>query len=196
MTGTELERLYREHGHMVFRRARHILGDEEEAKDIVQDLFTQLARGAAFDGRSLVTTFLYAATTNLCLTRLRDSGKIVGGSSILLIDPELPTVEIGFTWILPEWQRTHVNTEAKLVQLTHCFESLGSGRVELKTDIRNQRSRAAIARIGATEEGVLRAHRRRLDGSLRDSVLFSILASEWPVVRDALRARLDRSAAT
>ena len=72
MTGAELERLYREHGHMVLRRAHRILGDEEEARDIVQELFTQLARGGAFDGRSLVTTFLYAATTNLCLTRLRN----------------------------------------------------------------------------------------------------------------------------
>ncbi|HKU42253.1 MAG TPA: GNAT family protein [Polyangiales bacterium] len=127
-----------------------------------------------------------------CATRLRESGRIVGGSSIVLIDPQLPTVEIGFTWILPAWQRTHVNTEAKLVQLTHCFDVLGCGRVELKTDIRNLRSRAAIARIGGTQEGILRAHRRRPDGSLRDSVLFSILASEWPAVRERLTSKLVR----
>lgn len=126
-------------------------------------------------------------------TRLRETGEIVGGTSLMLIDGALPTVEIGFTWIVPRCQRSPVNTEAKLLQLSHCFDVLGCGRVELKTDIRNLRSRAAIARIGGVEEGVLRAHRRRLDGSLRDSVLFSILASEWPDVRDALRRRLEPS---
>lgn len=125
-----------------------------------------------------------------CLTRLRDTGKVVGGSSIMLVDAGLPTVEIGFTWILPEWQRTLVNTEVKLLQLIHCFDVLGCQRVEFKTDIRNLRSRQALARIGATQEGILRAHRRRLDGSLRDSVLFSVLASEWSAVRAALQAKL------
>jgi RNA polymerase sigma-70 factor (ECF subfamily) len=72
VTGTELENAYRDHGHMVLRRARRILGNEEEARDIVQELFTQLARGRGFEGRSSVTTFLYAATTNLCLTRIRN----------------------------------------------------------------------------------------------------------------------------
>ena len=72
MTGPELESAYRDHGHMVLRRARRILGNEEEARDIVQELFTQLARGRGFQGRSSVTTFLYAATTNLCLTRIRN----------------------------------------------------------------------------------------------------------------------------
>jgi N-acetyltransferase len=125
-------------------------------------------------------------------TRWRATGEIVGGSSLMLVDGALPTVEIGFTWIVPRWQRSCVNTQAKLLQLSHCFDVLGCGRVELKTDIRNLRSRAAIARIGGVQEGVLRAHRRRLDGSLRDSVLFSILASEWPQVRDALRRKLER----
>ncbi len=73
MTAEELERIYRDHGHVVLRRARRVLGDEEEARDVLQELFTRLARGAgAYDGRSAVTTWLYAATTNLCLTRLRD----------------------------------------------------------------------------------------------------------------------------
>jgi len=126
-------------------------------------------------------------------TRWRETGEIIGGTSLMLIDGALPTVEIGFTWILPRWQRSCVNTEAKLLQLSHCFDALGCGRVELKTDIRNLRSRAAIARIGGVQEGVLRAHRRRLDGSLRDSVLFSILASEWPDVRAALLRKLERA---
>lgn len=126
-------------------------------------------------------------------TRVRETGEIIGGTSLMLIDGTLPTVEIGFTWIVPRWQRSSVNTEAKLLQLSHCFDVLGCGRVELKTDVRNQRSRAAIARVGGVQEGILRAHRRRLDGSLRDSVLFSILASEWPDVRDALRQKLERA---
>jgi RimJ/RimL family protein N-acetyltransferase len=122
-------------------------------------------------------------------TRLREGGEIIGGTSLFAIDDLLPSVEIGFTWIVPRWQRTRVNTEAKLLQLGHCFEVLRCERVELKTDVLNLRSRAAIARIGATQEGVLRAQRRRLDGSLRDSVLFSIIASEWPTVRAALQQR-------
>jgi RimJ/RimL family protein N-acetyltransferase len=123
-------------------------------------------------------------------TCLRETGEIIGGTSIMLIDEALPSVEIGATWIVPDYQRTRVNSEAKLLQLTHCFEVLHCERVEFKTDIRNLRSRAAIARIGAQEEGTLRAHRRRLDGSLRDSVLFSIIASEWPGVRAALQRKL------
>jgi N-acetyltransferase len=137
-----------------------------------------------------------AGTTVAFATRWRATGEIVGGTSIMQIDPTLPSVEIGFTWIVPAWQRTAVNSEAKLLQLQHCFEVWGCERVEFKTDIRNLRSRAALAGIGATEEGVLRAQRRRLDGSLRDSVLFSIIASEWPGVRERLRARMQRAAAS
>jgi RimJ/RimL family protein N-acetyltransferase len=126
-------------------------------------------------------------------TRLVQTGELIGGTSLRLVDPSVPSVEIGGTWILPRWQRTRVNTEAKLLQLTHCFEALGCQRVELKTDVRNVRSQAAIARIGASREGVLRAHVRRVDGTLRDSVSFSMLASEWPERRQALEARLARS---
>jgi len=123
-------------------------------------------------------------------TRLSASGELVGSTSFYLTNPTVPTVEIGFTWILPAWQRSAVNTEAKLLQLRHCFDALGCQRVELKTDIRNLRSRAAIARLGAREEGTLRAHMRRADGSLRDTVMFSITASEWPEVRARLQQRL------
>ena len=125
-------------------------------------------------------------------TRLAGARELIGGTSVRVVDRAVPSVEIGGTWIVPRWQRTAVNTEAKLLQLTHCFEQLGCQRVELKTDVRNLRSQAAIARIGASREGVLRAHMRRPDGSLRDSVLFSMLASEWPEHRERLRARLAR----
>jgi RimJ/RimL family protein N-acetyltransferase len=133
-----------------------------------------------------------SATGTGCVfaTRLRESGALVGGTSIMAIDESLPSVEIGFTWLVPRWQRTRVNSEAKLLQLAHCFDALRCERVEFKTDIRNLRSRAALARIGATQEGILRAHRKRLDGSLRDSVMFSIVASEWPHVRQALLEKL------
>ncbi len=123
-------------------------------------------------------------------TRLAASGVMIGGTSIRLVDALVPSVEIGGTWITPPHQRTRVNTEAKRSMLAHCFETLGCARVELKTDERNLRSQAAIARIGAQREGVLRDHMRRADGSLRSSVLFSMLAPEWPAVRAKLDARL------
>jgi RimJ/RimL family protein N-acetyltransferase len=118
--------------------------------------------------------------------------RFVGMTAIRSVDPNTPSVEIGSTWIVPSWQRTRVNTEAKYLQLTHCFETLGVARVELKTDARNERSQIAIRRIGATEEGTFRRHMRRHDGTLRDSVYFSIIAEEWPRVRSALLERLAR----
>jgi RimJ/RimL family protein N-acetyltransferase len=123
-------------------------------------------------------------------TRLRQTGELIGGTTIRLVERTVPSVEIGGTWILPQWQRTRVNTEVKFLQLSHCFEQLGCERVELKTDVLNLRSRAAIRRLGATEEGVLHSHMRRADGSLRDSVLFSIIAPDWPALRVRLQSRL------
>jgi RimJ/RimL family protein N-acetyltransferase len=116
--------------------------------------------------------------------------RLIGSTAIRLVDAETPSVEIGSTWIAPEWQRTRVNTEAKYLQLSHCFETLGVARVELKTDARNERSRAAMRRIGATEEGTFRRHMRRHDGTMRDSVFFSIIADEWPAVKAGLEAKL------
>jgi N-acetyltransferase len=99
-------------------------------------------------------------------------------------------VEIGWTWVAAAWQRTAINTEAKLLLLTHAFEALGCTRVELKTDALNVKSRAAILRIGATEEGTLRRHTRTARGRIRDTVYFSILDNEWPRVRAGLEERL------
>jgi RimJ/RimL family protein N-acetyltransferase len=127
----------------------------------------------------------------LLATRLAETGELVGGTSIRRSDALVPSAEIGGTWISPRFQRTFVNTEAKLLQLTACFERLHCERVELKTDIRNLRSQAAILRLGATREGVLRKHMRRADGTLRDTVMFSILAEEWPAVGARLRAWLE-----
>ena len=99
-------------------------------------------------------------------------------------------MEIGWTWIAPSHQRTATNTEAKLLQLTYAFEDLGATRVAFKADQRNERSQAAIARLGAVHEGVLRHQFRMPDGYMRSSVHFSILADEWPAVKASLVARL------
>ena len=99
-------------------------------------------------------------------------------------------VEIGWTWLAADAQRTAVNTEAKLLMLTHAFETWRVRAVKLNTDARNARSRAAIERIGARFDGVLRAHRTASDGGIRDNAAFSLLAEEWPAARAKLRARL------
>jgi RimJ/RimL family protein N-acetyltransferase len=99
-------------------------------------------------------------------------------------------VEIGHTWLGASAQRTVVNTEAKLLLLAHAFETWGVYRVRLKTDARNHRSKAAISRLGAQLDGILRAHQPGADGTVRDSASFSIVADEWPTVRDGLRRRL------
>ena len=120
----------------------------------------------------------------------RKSGRIVGSTRFMNIDRANRRVEIGSTWIAPPWQRTAVNTEAKYLMLRHAFEIWGCIRVELKTDALNQRSRNAILRIGAREEGTLRRHLMTWSGRVRDTVYFSILDSEWPSVKTALEARL------
>ena len=120
----------------------------------------------------------------------RASGRVVGSTRFANIDREHRRVEIGWTWIAPSFQRTHVNTEAKFLMLRHAFESWGCRRVELKTSALNTRSRAAILRLGAVEEGTLRKHMINADGSARDSVYFSIIDDEWPSVRERLSARL------
>lgn len=120
----------------------------------------------------------------------RATGRIVGSTTYLAIERQHRRLEIGATWITPSHQRSPVNTEAKLLQLTHCFEVLGCNRVEFKTDERNEKSRSALARIGAQEEGRFRAHMVMPDGALRTSVWFSVIASEWPEVKRRLEARL------
>jgi RimJ/RimL family protein N-acetyltransferase len=121
------------------------------------------------------------------------SGRAVGSTRFGDIDVPSERVEIGWTWIAPSYQRTAINTEAKLLQLHHAFDELGAGRVALKTDGRNEQSQRAIERLGAVREGVLRRHLWVADGVIRDTVYYSILRDEWPVVRDRLQERLARS---
>ena len=119
------------------------------------------------------------------------AGSVVGTSSYLEVSPRDARLEIGFTMYSPAVWGTVVNPQTKLLLLGHAFDDLGAGRVQLKTDIRNVRSQQAITRLGATYEGVLRRYQRRADGTVRDTVLFSIIAEEWPSVRSRLEARLD-----
>ncbi|MER6999406.1 GNAT family protein [Streptomyces sp. NPDC000410] len=120
----------------------------------------------------------------------RASGQAVGWTTYMDIDVADERLEIGWTWYGRAYWRTMVNTESKLLLLTHAFEDLGMGRVQLKTDHLNHRSQTAIERLGARREGVLRRHRRRPDGTWRDTVYFSILAQEWPAAKERLAARL------
>lgn len=123
-------------------------------------------------------------------TTLRADGAVVGSTRLGSYAPAHRRVEIGWTWVAAPWQRTAVNTEAKLLLLAHAFDALGCRRVELKTDALNARSRAAIARLGAVEEGTLRRHTVTERGRVRDTVYFSVVADEWPAVRERLARRL------
>jgi len=120
----------------------------------------------------------------------RGSGQTIGSTRFMNIDRANRRVEIGSTWIAPAWQRTAVNTEAKYLMLRHAFEVWGCMRVELKTDALNQKSRNAILRIGAKEEGTLRRHLVTWTGRVRDTVYFSILDDEWVDVKSGLESRL------
>jgi RimJ/RimL family protein N-acetyltransferase len=118
--------------------------------------------------------------------------RVIGQTCFLNIDIGNRRLEIGGTWLGVDWQRTPCNTEAKFLQLQHCFEDLQCVRVEFKTDAFNTRSRAALRRIGATEEGTLRSHMVCPGGRLRDSVYFSVLAPEWPATKARLEAMIAR----
>jgi RimJ/RimL family protein N-acetyltransferase len=122
----------------------------------------------------------------------RATGRAIGSTRFMTIDIPNKRVEIGSTWIAPAWQRSAINTEAKYLMLRHAFETLGCMRVELKTDSMNQRSRNAIQRIGAQQEGIFRNHMTTWSGRIRDSVYFSIIDSEWPAVKSDLEAKLAR----
>jgi len=124
--------------------------------------------------------------------RRNDTGAVVGVTTYCNVDADTPRLEIGYTWTAASAQRTGVNAESKLLLLTHAFEGLGCIAVEFRTHWHNLQSRTAIARLGAKQDGVLRNHRRQPDGSLRDTVVFSITDAEWPAVRSGLRARLAR----
>ena len=119
------------------------------------------------------------------------TNRVIGSTRFANIVPQFKRGEIGWTWLTPEFQRSAANTEAKLLMLTHAFETWSFRRVEFKTSTRNMKSRNALLRIGAVEEGVFRHHMTHADGSLRDTIWYSIIRDEWPAVKARLRARLD-----
>ena len=149
------------------------------------------------DMRAYVEAALEAQRAGIALpfaTIDPSSGDIIGSTRFGSIDLANHHVEIGWTWLRRDRQRTACNTEAKYLMLRHAFDVLGCVRVELKTDVLNERSRAAILRIGAIEEGTLRAHLKTASGRMRDSVYYSILDREWPAVRARLEEMLAREA--
>ena len=128
------------------------------------------------------------------VVRRNADGAVVGATTYMNLDLVVPRLEVGSTWTAASAQRTGVNAESKLLLLTHAFETVGCLAVEFRTHWHNQQSRAAIARLGAKQDGVLRNHGRMPDGSLRDTVVFSITDAEWPAVRSGLWHRLARHA--
>ena len=148
----------------------HVRGRPEEEDDVVQAILD-----ATRQGRWMWT--------------VRRNGDVVGTTSFLDVVPADERLEIGFTAYTPDTWATDVNPACKYLLMDWAFGH-GFGRVQLKTDIRNERSQAAIARLGATREGVLRRYQRRADQSMRDTVMYSVLAEEWPDVREGLLARL------
>ena len=163
------------------------------AKDALDDIFEWIpyrlkTRGdferlvqKAFDEQKRGESVVFATVE-------RNAGRVIGSTRFMNIDRINRRVEIGSTWIAPLWQRTAVNTEAKYLMLRHAFEVWKCFRVELKTDVLNRKSRNAILRIGAKEEGTLRRHVLTWTGRVRDSVYFSILDNEWPQVKVKLEA--------
>jgi len=158
----------------IFRWIPYAMRSREDFEKLIDKAFAEQERGES----------VAFATID------RSSGRTIGSTRFMNIDRVNKRVEIGSTWIAPAWQRTAVNTEAKFLMLRHAFEVWGCIRVELKTDGLNQRSRNAILRIGAKEEGILRRHLVTWTGRVRDTVYFSILDSEWPEVKAKLEARL------
>jgi RimJ/RimL family protein N-acetyltransferase len=170
------------------RHRDDILAAAAQDPETFRYLFTDLSKGEsvwpAYLADALRDEYVSWATVDAA------TGRAIGSSRFLDIAPEHGRLEIGWTWIAPSHQRTATNTEAKLLQLSYAFDELGATRVALKTDERNERSQAAIARLGAVREGVLRHQFRMPDGFMRSSVYFSILAGEWPAVKATLVTRL------
>lgn len=146
---------------------------EEKMRAWVREILSRQARGT-----DLVFAVIHLA-----------SGRAVGSTRYMDIQPQNNALEIGGTWYAPTHQRTAANTECKLLLLTHAFEKLGAARVQIKTDLRNERSQRAIERLGAVREGVLREHMVMPDGYRRSSVYYSVLAREWPAVKARLEEK-------
>ena len=149
----------------------------EDMQRIVDDAVTE-----AENGHALPYTIMDSADS-----------RVLGSTRLFDLSDENRSAELGWTWLTPGVWRTRVNTECKLLLLTHAFETMGANRVQLKTDARNERSRRAIERIGAVFEGILRSHYILPDGYVRDSVYYSVVSAEWPEVKRRLELLLTNS---
>lgn len=152
----------------------HVVGRPQNVDD-----FANMLNGAKAHGRHVFV--------------VERGDRVVGTTSFLDVSPNDARLEIGSTMYTPNEWGTDLNPVCKLLLMSHAFEELGMGRVQLKTDIRNLRSQAAIERLGAKREGVLRRYQRRTDGTVRDTVMYSVIAEEWPDVRERLIARIGSS---
>jgi RimJ/RimL family protein N-acetyltransferase len=169
------------------------LGHAGQSDDIWRYMPIRMNDEASASGWLQIARVWLAAQEGLAFATLdRETGEVVGSTAFLAASPPNLRVEIGATWVTPSRQRSPVNTEAKYLMLCHAFEVWRCNRVEFKTDSRNDKSRKALLRIGAREEGIWRNHMVMPDGHLRHSVYFSVLPSEWPEVKAALEARLAR----
>jgi RimJ/RimL family protein N-acetyltransferase len=184
-SAVRLEPIRREHGDLFWQIAKDDLEDIFRwipySMKTIEDFHRLVEKAMAEQERGESVVF---ATVE------RRSGRVIGSTRFMNIDRANRRAEIGSTWIAPAWQRTSVNTEAKFLMLRQAFEVWHCIRVELKTDALNQRSRNAILRIGAKEEGTLRRHLATWNGRVRDTVYFSILDTEWPEVKSRLQGRL------
>lgn len=167
------------------------LGDPETATEILAHMSFR-PPGSRADTIAIIEKALSDRQRIAYAQRLRDNGEFVGTTSFYEIDPATRSLAIGHTWIARRHWRTPVNTDSKLIMLGRAFDDLRAERVVWHTDIRNVRSQAAIERLGATKEGVLRHHRIRPDGSWRDTVQYSMISSEWPTARRSLEAKRAR----
>lgn len=163
------------------------LGSPEESAQVVQHLTFRPPADLA-EARLIISAALGDLGRMPYVQRVTATGELVGTTSFYEIDPVLRAIAIGHTWIARRFWRTGVNTESKLIMMSRAFEGLGVERLVWHTDIRNTRSQAAIERLGARREGVLRRHRIRPDGSWRDTVQYAMISEEWPEAKARLLA--------
>jgi RimJ/RimL family protein N-acetyltransferase len=163
------------------------LGSAEDSALVVQYLTFRPPADLA-EARSIISAAVGDVARMPYVQRITETGELVGTTSFYEIDPVLRAIAIGHTWIARRFWRTGINTESKLIMMSRAFEGLGAERLVWHTDIRNTRSQAAIERLGAQREGVLRHHRIRPDGSWRDTVQYAMLREEWPQAKERLLA--------
>jgi RimJ/RimL family protein N-acetyltransferase len=183
------------HVSLVPLSAEHVLGLIEAAQDgeLYKLWYTLIPAPDAMEAEIARRLSLQAAGSMAPFTVLDATGRIAGMTTYMNIDQVHRRVEIGSTWYAARVQRTKLNTEAKLLLLSHAFETIGVIAVEFRTHFFNQQSRRAIERLGAKLDGILRSHQRAPNGTLRDTCVYSITATEWPTVKAHLEFKLDET---